>query len=64
VALEAVGLLPCDFGLARRGGWRVHGTPYASDRGQEVSHGCVRVYNPDMESLVDVPLGTPVVIAK
>jgi len=27
-----------------------------------VSHGCIRVWNPDMESLVDVPLGTPVII--
>lgn len=42
----------------------VHGTPYASDRGQSVSHGCVRVYNGDMESLIDVPLGTAVVISK
>jgi len=42
----------------------VHGTPYASDRGEAVSHGCVRVYNEDMESLLDVPLGTPVVISK
>jgi hypothetical protein len=42
----------------------VHGTPYASNRGERVSHGCVRVYNPDMESLVDVPLGTPVLISK
>jgi lipoprotein-anchoring transpeptidase ErfK/SrfK len=42
----------------------VHGTPYASDRSQEVSHGCVRVYNQDMGSLVGVPLGTPVLISK
>ena len=42
----------------------VHGTPYASNRGQAVSHGCVRVYNQDMESLLDVPLGTPVVISE
>jgi len=40
----------------------VHGTPYASDRGDAVSHGCVRVYNQDMEKLVDLPLGTPVQI--
>ena len=40
----------------------VHGTPYASDRSQAVSHGCVRVYNTDMESLTDLPLGTPVEI--
>lgn len=42
----------------------VHGTPNASDRGRSVSHGCVRVYNGDMESLIDVPLGTAVVISK
>jgi L,D-transpeptidase-like protein len=40
----------------------VHGTPYASNRGDAVSHGCVRVYNQDMEGLVDLPLGTPVEI--
>lgn len=40
----------------------VHGTPYASNRGQAVSHGCVRVYNVDMEALTDLPLGTPVQI--
>jgi len=42
----------------------VHGTPYASNRGEAVSHGCVRVYNEDMESLMDVPLGTPVIISE
>ena len=40
----------------------VHGTPYASDRGDAVSHGCVRVFNDDMEHLTDLPLGTPVEI--
>jgi lipoprotein-anchoring transpeptidase ErfK/SrfK len=40
----------------------IHGTPYASNRGQMVSHGCIRVYNPDMRKLRRVPLGTPVVI--
>lgn len=42
----------------------VHGTPYASNRGEAVSHGCVRVYNDDMESLTDLPLGTPVLISE
>lgn len=42
----------------------IHGTPYASDRGRPVSHGCVRVYNEDMKHLLDVPLGTPVVIRR
>ena len=41
----------------------VHGTPHPGDRGQAVSHGCVRVYNSDMEDLTDLPLGTPVIIA-
>jgi L,D-transpeptidase catalytic domain len=40
----------------------IHGTPYASDRGQPVSHGCVRVYNTDMKHLLGVRLGTPVII--
>jgi lipoprotein-anchoring transpeptidase ErfK/SrfK len=42
----------------------VHGTADASDRGERVSHGCVRVYNRDMEKLVGVPMGTPVVITR
>lgn len=40
----------------------IHGTPSPSDRGQMVSHGCVRVYNQDMLDLKRVPLGTPVII--
>lgn len=40
----------------------IHGTTDPSDRGKDVSHGCVRVYNPQMEELIDVPLGTPVII--
>jgi lipoprotein-anchoring transpeptidase ErfK/SrfK len=40
----------------------IHGTPYASNKGQMVSHGCIRVYNPDMRKLRRVPLGTPVII--
>ena len=38
----------------------IHGTSHASDRGEDVSHGCVRVFNPQMVSLADVSLGTPV----
>jgi lipoprotein-anchoring transpeptidase ErfK/SrfK len=38
----------------------IHGTDDPADRGHDVSHGCVRVYNPQMRSLTDVPLGTPV----
>ncbi len=40
----------------------IHGTANPGDRGEMVSHGCVRVYNTDMERLRRVPLGTPVVI--
>lgn len=48
------------------GGGRVaiHGTTDASDRGVAVSHGCVRVFNPEMEKLRIVPLGTPVTIKR
>ncbi len=42
----------------------IHGTSNPGDRGQPVSHGCIRVYNEDMETLLDVPLGTPVEITK
>ncbi len=40
----------------------IHGTANAADRGAMVSHGCVRVYNPDMLTLKHLPLGTPVLI--
>ncbi|MGZ5289871.1 MAG: L,D-transpeptidase [Actinomycetota bacterium] len=42
----------------------MHGTSDPSDRGQRVSHGCIRVYNADMASLTDLPMGTPVVIRR
>jgi lipoprotein-anchoring transpeptidase ErfK/SrfK len=40
----------------------IHGTSNPADRGQMVSHGCVRVFNDDMIGLKHVPMGTPVVI--
>jgi lipoprotein-anchoring transpeptidase ErfK/SrfK len=40
----------------------IHGTDNPNDRGKWVSHGCVRVYNPQMDTLRDVPMGTPVII--
>jgi hypothetical protein len=48
------------------GGGRVaiHGAPDANDRGVAVSHGCVRVFNPEMEKLKSVALGTPVTIRR
>ena len=63
-ALGLSGFSPVLSDWPGEGRMAVHGTPYASNRGQAVSHGCVRVYNADMESLVDLPLGTPVVISK
>ncbi len=38
----------------------IHGTEASSDRGADVSHGCVRVFNAQMITLGDVSLGTPV----
>jgi lipoprotein-anchoring transpeptidase ErfK/SrfK len=40
----------------------IHGTADPNDRGQDVSHGCVRVLNSDMRTLMSVPMGTPVTI--
>jgi hypothetical protein len=40
----------------------IHGTADPTDRGRAVSHGCIRVFNPQLEHLRNVPLGTPVVI--
>lgn len=40
----------------------IHGTADPTDRGHGVSHGCIRVYNPQMLLLRRVPLGTPVTI--
>ena len=40
----------------------IYGTANAGDRGQMVSHGCVRVYNDDMVKLRQVPMGAPVLI--
>jgi hypothetical protein len=42
----------------------IHGTSNPNDRGQQVSHGCIRVYNTDMKTLRGLPLGTPVVIRR
>ena len=40
----------------------IHGTTDPTDRGGEVSFGCVRVFNEQMNELTDVPMGTSVVI--
>lgn len=40
----------------------IHGTADAGDIGWNVSHGCVRVFNPEMERLIDIPMGATVLI--
>ncbi len=62
MALGLSGFSPVLSDWPGEGRMAIHGTPFAGDRGRSVSHGCVRVFNDDMEALVDVPLGTPVVI--
>lgn len=42
----------------------IHGTADASDRGGRVSYGCPRVYNPQMNRLQGVPMGTTVLIRR
>jgi hypothetical protein len=42
----------------------IHGTDDPNDRGADVSHGCVRVFNVQMDRLRDVPMGTIVVIRR
>jgi len=44
-------------------GYGIHGTDEPSSIGHSVSHGCVRMYNSDVEKLYPmVPVGTPVYI--
>jgi lipoprotein-anchoring transpeptidase ErfK/SrfK len=53
------------IGFANAHGWQVgfHGTAKTSVLGQAVSHGCVRMSNPDVvEVFKKVKLGTPVVV--
>ncbi len=46
-------------------GYMIHGTNRYVGVGMQVSHGCIRLYNEDIEKLVwDVPKGTPVHIIK
>ena len=42
----------------------MHGTAAAWNKGRKVSHGCIRIFNPDMERLKHLPMGTPVIITK
>lgn len=64
MALGLSGFSPVLSDWPGEGRMAVHGTPSASDRGQKVSYGCVRVFNDDMRALVNLPLGTPVEIRK
>jgi hypothetical protein len=61
-ALGLSGFSPVLSEWPGQGRMAVHGTADPGDRGRAVSHGCVRVYNAELEALLDVPLGTPVVI--
>lgn len=62
LALGLSGFSPVLSEWPGEGRMAIHGTPWAFDRGRAVSHGCVRVWNPEMLRLADVPLGTPVII--
>ncbi len=42
----------------------IHGTADPDDRGGLVSYGCARVYNPQMNTLRDIPMGTTVLIRR
>ena len=61
-ALGLSGFSPVLLDWPGGGRMAIHGTAFAADQGQMVSHGCVRVYNPNMQLLEGVPLGTPVTI--
>ena len=63
LALGLSGFSPVLSEWPGAGRMAVHGTTNPGDRGKAVSHGCVRVYNPQLMALADVPLGTPVVIS-
>ncbi|MGZ8606804.1 MAG: L,D-transpeptidase [Actinomycetota bacterium] len=62
LALGLSGFSPVISEWPGGGRMAVHGTVDPDDRGRAVSHGCVRVYNGDLDALSQVPLGTPVVI--
>ena len=61
-ALGLSGFSPVLLDWPGGGRMAIHGTGDPSDRGREVSHGCIRVYNEGMKVLRRIPLGTPVVI--
>ncbi|MGZ4031698.1 MAG: L,D-transpeptidase [Tumebacillaceae bacterium] len=50
------------MGLSKKG-YGIHGTNNPSSIGKYVSHGCIRMYNKDVEALAGiVPIGTKVQI--
>lgn len=50
------------LGLSKRG-YGIHGTNEPESIGQQISHGCIRMHNEDVEELFDVvPVGTVVTI--
>jgi L,D-transpeptidase YbiS len=52
-----------DYALGFGDGYFIHGTLYARSLGQNVTHGCVRLGDQDLEKLFrQAPVGTPVVI--
>ncbi len=61
-ALGLSGFSPVLSEWPGEGRMAIHGTSSPTDLGNAVSHGCVRVLNSDLKSLLDVPLGTPVEI--
>ena len=61
-ALGLSGFSPVLSDWPGEGRMAIHGTDDPADRGRAVSHGCVRVYNDELVRLLDVPLGTPVII--
>jgi L,D-transpeptidase YbiS len=51
------------FALGIGDGYYIHGTLYTRLLGQNVTHGCIRLSEADLDRLVDLaPLGTPVFI--
>ena len=52
------------FGKGETGQLGIHGTNEPQKIGSKVSHGCIRLKNPDIERLVklNMPIGTPVII--
>ncbi|MBP7929509.1 MAG: L,D-transpeptidase [Acidimicrobiia bacterium] len=62
IGLSAYSDVLTDF-LGGNGQVAIHGTSNPANRGKAVSHGCVRVVNDVLVSLVpDIPLGMPVII--